>query len=264
VKRPASSQVILQGAAILLLLSAVAVGAPWLTSEPPDRQHLGHRLEGPSADHPLGRDDLGRDQLSRLVWGARISLTAGFLVVIISGTVGVLLGTISGYAGGRTDAILMAIVDLFLGFPGVLLAIALVAVLGPRLSNLILALCLIGWVGFARLARSQALRLRTIEFAEAARSVGATRRRILARHLLPNLLGPCLVQAALGLGGAILAESGLSFLGLGVPPPTPSWGSMLRGGTQNLLDAPHLALVPGAAIFLAVLGANRRIFSGTG
>ena len=150
----------------------------------------------------------------------------------------------------------MAVVDLFLGFPGVLLAIALVAVLGPRLSNLILALCLIGWVGYARLARSQALRLKTIEFTEAARSVGAARVRILARHLLPNLLGPCLVQAALGLGGAILAESGLSFLGLGVPPPTPSWGSMLRGGTQNLLDAPHLAVVPGAAIFLAVLGAN--------
>ena len=255
-RRPSAARAVFPGAAILALLALVAVAAPWLAPAPPDRQDLSQRLEGPSAEHPLGRDELGRDQLARLVWGARVSLTAGLLVVLLSGTFGVLIGLISGYAGGRTDAIVMAIVDLFLGFPGVLLAITLVAVLGPRLPNLILALCLIGWVGYARLARGQTLSLKRLQFAEAARSVGGGRTRLLIRHILPNLLGPCLVQAALGLGGAIMAESGLSFLGLGVPPPTASWGSMLRAGSQNLLDGPHMTIAPGAAIFLAVLGAN--------
>ena len=255
-RRPPATRALISGAAILALLAFVAAAAPWLAPAPPDRQDLTRRMEGPSAEHPLGQDELGRDQLARLVWGTRVSLTTGLLVVLLSGTFGILIGLVSGYAGGRTDAIVMAIVDLFLGFPGVLLAIALVAVLGPRLPNLILALCLIGWVGYARLARGQTLRLKRLQFAEAARSVGGGRTRLLFRHILPNLLGPCLVQAALGLGGAIMAESGLSFLGLGVPPPTASWGSMLRAGTQNLLDGPHMTIVPGAAIFLAVLGAN--------
>ncbi len=254
--RAAGMRSLVIGAAILIALTAIAAAAPWLAPFPPDRQDLARRLEAPSAGHPLGRDDLGRDQLSRLMWGARVSLVAGLFVVLLSGCAGVLIGLISGYAGGRTDAAFMAIVDLFLGFPGVLLAIALVGVLGPRLPNLILALCLVNWVVYARLARGQALRLKTLEFAEAARSMGGGRSRLLLRHLLPNLLAPCLVQAALGLGGAIMAESGLSFLGLGVPPPTPSWGSMLRAGSQNLLDAPHLAIAPGLAIFVAVLGAN--------
>ena len=255
-RRPSATRAYIPGAAILALLAFVAAAAPWLAPVPPDRQDLTRRLEGPSVEHPLGQDELGRDQLARLVWGTRVSLTTGLLVVLLSGTFGILIGLISGYAGGRTDAIVMAIVDLFLGFPGVLLAIALVAVLGPRLPNLILALCLVGWVGYARLARGQTLSLKKLQFAEAARSVGGGRARLLLRHILPNILGPCLVQAALGLGGAIMAESGLSFLGLGVPPPTASWGSMLRAGSQNLLDSPHMTIVPGAAIFLAVLGAN--------
>lgn len=255
-RRRSASASLVPGAAILIVLALVAAAAPWIAPAPPDRQDLSRRLEGPAAGNPLGRDELGRDQLARLIWGTRVSLVAGLLVVLISATVGVMIGLVAGYAGGRIDALVMAVVDLFLGFPGVLLAIALVAVLGPRLPNLILALCLIGWVGYARLARGEALRLKGQPFAEAARSVGGGRTRLLIRHLLPNLLGPCLVQAALGLGGAIMAESGLSFLGLGVPPPTASWGSMLRAGSQNLLEGPHLTLAPGAAIFLAVLGAN--------
>ncbi|HEU4400807.1 MAG TPA: ABC transporter permease [Candidatus Polarisedimenticolia bacterium] len=247
---------IASGSALLLLLATLAVAAPWIASSPPERQDLSHRLEGPSADHPLGLDDLGRDVLSRLLWGARISMTTGLLVVLLAGSLGVLLGSSAGLAGGAADASLVALVDLLLGFPGVLLAIALVAVLGPKLQNLILALCLIGWVPYARLARGQVLRLKRIEFLDAARSLGAGPGRLVLRHLLPNLLGPVIIQAALGLGGVILAEAGLSFLGLGVPPPAPSWGSMLRSGTQSLLDAPHLTIVPGVAIFLAVLGAN--------
>jgi peptide/nickel transport system permease protein len=244
------------GAFLLAVLGSVALAAPWLAPHPPDRQDLARRLEGPARDHPLGLDDLGRDVLSRLVWGARVSLGAGGLVVLAAGSVGVLLGAACGYAGGRWDAGLVALMDLLLGFPGALLAIALVAVLGPDLRNLILALCLIGWIGYARLARGQTLGLKRLPFVEAARSLGGGPGRIVTRHLLPNLLAPLLVQAALGLGGVILAEAGLSFLGLGVPPPAPSWGSMLRSGSQNLLDAPHLTIAPGSAIFLAILGAT--------
>ncbi len=254
-RRPGSAGVVL-GALVLAGLCLMALSAPWVAPQPPDRQDLAHRFEGPTGAHPLGRDDLGRDVLSRLLWGARISLTVGFLVVFVSGAAGALAGTFAGYSGGWPDTLLMAMVDLLLGFPGVLLAIALVSVLGPRLENLILALSVIGWVTYARVARSQAQRLRGLEFVAAARSLGGPPARILFHHVVPNLLGPLTVQAALGLGGAILAEAGLSFLGLGVPPPAPSWGSMIQGGSQNLLDAPHLAIAPGVALFLAVLGAQ--------
>jgi peptide/nickel transport system permease protein len=244
------------GSAVLLALAFAALAAPWIAPGSPETQDLARRLEGPTREHPLGRDDLGRDVLSRVLWGARISLGAGAVVVLVAAAAGVALGALGGYAGGRWDVGLVALIDLLLGFPGVLLAIALVAVLGPRLRHVVLALCLIGWVGYARLARGLVLRLKRLEFVDAARSLGGGAAWIVLRHLLPNLLGPVLVQAALGLGGVILAEAGLSFLGLGVPPPAPSWGSMLRSGSQNLLDAPHLTIVPGVAIFLSVLGAN--------
>jgi peptide/nickel transport system permease protein len=256
VRRPVRRGPLGRGVFILAVLAALALAAPWVAPYPPDRQDLTRRLEGPSREHPLGQDDLGRDVLSRAIWGARISLMTGALVVGISGSIGVLLGALAGEAGGALDLALVGLLDLLLGFPGVLLAIALVAVLGPELRNLVLALCLIGWVPYARLARSQALRLRRLEFMEAARSAGGGPLRLVLLHLLPNLAGPVIVQAALGLGGVVLAEAGLSFLGLGVPPPAPSWGSMLRSGAQNLLDAPHLTIVPGVAIVLAVLGAN--------
>jgi peptide/nickel transport system permease protein len=244
------------GGALLLLLAGLAAAAPLLAPHPPQAQDLGARLAGPGSAHPLGRDDLGRDVLSRLLWGTRISMLTGLLVVLVSAAIGVTLGTLSGYLGGRVDLALGVVVDLLLAFPGVLLAIALVAVLGPRLANVVLALSAVGWVSYARQARGQAQKLRRVEFVEAARGLGVPATRVVWRHLLPNLLPPLLAHAALGLGGAILAEAGLSFLGLGVPPPAPSWGSMLRAGSQNLLDAPHLAIAPGAAIFLAVLGAN--------
>lgn len=246
----------LLGAGILLGLGVLALAAPALAPHPPERQDLARRLEPPSREHPLGRDDVGRDVLSRLIWGTRISLLTGLLVVLISGGIGVLAGASAAYAGGRTDAALVGLVDVLLSFPGILLAIALVAILGPMLRHLILALCMVGWVVYARLARSLVGKLKVMDFIEAARALGGLPGGVVVRHLLLNLLGPVMVQAALGLGGAILAEAGLSFLGLGVPPPAPSWGSMLRSGSQNLLDAPHLAIAPGGAIFLAVLGAN--------
>lgn len=244
------------GAALLLLLAGAAALAPVLAPCSPDVQELTARLEGPTPAHPLGRDDLGRDVLARLLWGGRISLVTGLLVVGVSGTVGVVVGSAAGFRGGGIDLTLVCLTDLLLCFPGVLLAVALVAVLGPRLENIVTSLSIVGWVGYARLARGQSLALRTSGFVEAARGQGAPSHRLVMRHLLPNLLPPVLAHAALGLGGAILAEAGLSFLGLGVPPPAPSWGSMLRAGSQQILDAPHLALFPGAAIFVAVLGAN--------
>ena len=244
------------GALLLLALAGLGLVAPYLSPYAPDAQDLALRLEPPSLRHPLGCDDLGRDVLSRLLHGARLSLGAALSVTLIAGLSGVLLGALSGYAGGRADDLLVALMDLLLGFPGVLLAIALVAIVGPGTRNLVLALCLIGWVGYARLARSQAQRLRHADFVQAALAAGAPVPRVLLAHLLPNLLGPILVQASLGLGGVILAEAGLSFLGLGVPPPAASWGGMVRSGSQNLLDAPHLALFPALAIFVAILAAN--------
>jgi len=244
------------GALILVLFAALGAAAPLLAPYSPHQQDLPHRLDPPSLRHPLGCDDLGRDVLSRLLHGARVSLGAGLLVTLIAGTAGILIGALAGYSGGRADLLLVGLMDLLLGFPGVLLAIAIVAVVGPRLRNLVVALCLIGWVGYARLARSLAIRLRETDFVQAAGAAGASLPRLIARHVLPGLLGPVMVQAALGLGGVIVAEAGLSFLGLGVPPPTASWGSMLRSGSQNLLDAPHLTVFPALAIFGAILGAN--------
>jgi peptide/nickel transport system permease protein len=177
-------------------------------------------------------------------------------VVAVSAAAGTLLGAAAGYVGGAADVALMGTADLLLAFPGLLLAIAFVAARGPGMENLVAALCLIGWVGFARLARGETLRLRRLPYVDAARAVGAPGPAVVCRHILPNLAGPAVVQAALGLGGVILAEAGLSFLGLGVPPPAPTWGAMLRDGTQNLLDAPRLTLTPGLAIFLTVLAAQ--------
>jgi peptide/nickel transport system permease protein len=176
--------------------------------------------------------------------------------VILAGLVGTLLGAISGYAGGRVDTLLMRLTDVFLAFPGILLAIALVAVLGPALRHVVLALVVIGWVGYARLVRGQVLQIKEQEFVTAARAAGVKAPRIVVRHILPNVLPALLVSASLGMAGAILAEASLSFLGLGIQPPTPSWGAMINAGRSHLLDAPHLALFPGIAILLTVMGLN--------
>ena len=244
------------GAAIVLLAVVAALTAPWVVPYDPSGQQLSLRLERPSVHHPFGLDELGRDIFSRVLAGTRISLLVGITVVGISTIVGVLLGALAGYFGGWIDDVISRGIDVLLAFPGILLAIALVAVLGPSLTNVVLALSVIGWVGYARLVRGQVLRAREFEFVQAARALGASTARILVRHIIPTTLPAVMVQATLGMAGAILAEAALSFLGLGVQPPAPSWGTMLNGGRLHLLDAPHLTIFPGAAIALLVLGFN--------
>ena len=244
------------GLILTVLLVLAAFAAPLLAPHDPNAQDTAHRLEAPSHDHPLGLDDLGRDVLSRIIFGARVSLEVGFSVVILASLIGVTLGAMSGYFGGAVDVIVMRLCDILLAFPGILLAIALVAVLGPSLVNVVLALSIIGWVGYARLVRGQVLKVREMEFVTAAKALGAKSPRVILRHVLPNVMNPVIVMATLGLAGAILAEASLSFLGLGVQPPTPSWGAMLTSGRRYLGLANHLAIFPGAAIMLAVMGLN--------
>ncbi len=237
------------------LLAAAALG-PWLAPHDPLLQDLGTRLTGPDAAHWLGRDSLGRDLLSRILVGARVSLAVGLVVVAVSATLGTLIGAAVGLAGGWVDEVAMRIVDVLLAFPGILLAIAISAVLGPGLDHTVMALCVLGWVGYARLVRGQVLALREREFVQAAVALGAGPTRIVRKHLIPNLLAPVLVQATFGMASAIVAEASLSFLGLGVVPPTPSWGSMIDEGRLYLEQAPHVAAFPGLAILLTVLGLN--------
>ncbi len=244
------------GGGLVSLMVATALLAPWLAPVDPSHQVLDHRLEGPSPSHPLGRDELGRDILSRLVFGARVSVAVGMAVVLLAGLLGTAIGAVAGFAGGRVDGLLMRATDVFLAFPGILLAIALVAVLGPALRHVVLALVTIGWVGYARLVRGQVLQIKEQEFVLAARAAGVPAPRILIRHVLPGVLPTLMVQASLGMAGAILAEASLSFLGLGIQPPTPSWGAMINAGRAHLIDAPHLALFPGLAILLMVMGLN--------
>ena len=244
------------GAAILLLLLIAAVGAPFIAPYNPLRQDLAKDLIGSSADHLLGTDKLGRDILSRTIYGARISLAVGFATVALSLTIGLIVGSLAGYCGGWVDLLLMRLVDILLAFPGILLAIAFTAVLGPGLDHVVLALCLIGWTSYARLVRGEILALREREFVQAARALGGGPGRVVVRHLLPNLLAPLVIQATFGLAAAIIAEGSLSFLGLGVEPPTPSWGSMLNDGRQFLLVAPHLTTYPGLAIMITVFALN--------
>jgi peptide/nickel transport system permease protein len=244
------------GLVIVLIAVFAAIAGPSLTPYDPATQSLSHRLEGPSPAHPLGLDELGRDILARLLSGARISLLVGLAVVSVSSVVGMILGSMAGYFGGAVDDVISRVVDVLMAFPGILLAIALVAVLGPSLTNVVLALSVIGWVGYARLVRGQALRTRELEYVQAAKALGASAPRIVLRHVLPTALPAVIVQATLGMAAAIIAEASLSFLGLGVQPPTPSWGTMLDAGRAHLFDAPHLTIFPGVAIAMLVLGFN--------
>ena len=244
------------GAIIVGATAVAAVIGPWLTPFDPASQELPLRLAGPTAGHPFGLDELGRDILARVLAGARISFAVGLAVVSVSASVGTLLGATAGYFGGMTDDLISRVIDILLAFPGLLLAIALVAVLGPSLGNVLFALTIIGWVGYARLVRGQVLRAREFEYVQAARAAGARIPRILWRHVVPTAIPAVVVQATLGMAGAIIGEAALSFLGLGVQPPTPSWGTMLNGGRAHLLDAPHLTIFPGLAIALLVLGFN--------
>ncbi len=244
------------GTLIVVLAAAAAVLGPFAVPYDPASQQLALRLQGPSIVHPFGLDELGRDVLARIVHGARVSMAVGLTVVTVSALLGTLLGATAGYFGGRVDDLISRVIDVLLAFPGILLAIALVAVLGPSLANVVLALCVIGWVGYARLVRGVTLKIRELDFVQAARALGAGAPRILLRHVVPGALPALAVQATLGMAGAILAEASLSFLGLGVQPPTPSWGTMLDAGRSHLFDAPHLTLFPGLSIAALVLGFN--------
>lgn len=244
------------GALILILLLGVAILAPVLAPHHPTEQNLAMDLLASSKDHPLGTDKLGRDILSRILYGARISVLVGISTVSVSLLIGLLVGSLSGYFGGWVDQLLMRLVDVLLAFPGILLAIAFTAVLGPGLNHVILALCLIGWTGYARLVRGEVLAIRERDFIHAAQALGGSPARIVLLHMLPNILPPLLIQGTFGMAAAIIAEGSLSFLGLGIQPPTPSWGSMLNEGRQFLLVAPHLTTFPGLAIMVTVLGLN--------
>ena len=233
-----------------------ALLAPWLAPHDPFGVDLARSLQPPGEAAWLGTDEQGADILSRLLYGARISLLVGLSAVTASALIGVMMGLIAGYGGGWLDLLLMRIVDVFLAFPGLLLAIALAAMLGPGLSNVVIALSALGWTGFARLARGQVLAVREQEHVLAARALGAGAWRIMLRHILPNILAPVLVQASFAVAGAILAEASLSFLGLGAPPGTPSWGAMLAEGKHVLIEAPHVSVPPGLAIAAVVLGFN--------
>ena len=245
------------GIVLVVFFMVCASFAPWIAPRDPAHIDLPNRLNPPLAGHPFGTDELGRDILSRIIWGARISMFVGSSVVTGSLFLGLIVGSLAGYYGGGIDRFVnIVLMNAFLSFPGILIAIAFVAFRGPGIFNLVLALSLGGWVGYARLVRAQVLAVREREFVEAARALGAGDLRIVLRHILPNIIQPVIVQAAIGMAGAILAEATMSFLGLGVPPPTASWGSMLNDARSHLFDAPHLVIFPAVTVMLAVLAFN--------
>jgi peptide/nickel transport system permease protein len=253
------SQIVLArvGFSVAVALLLVALFAPWIAPANPAAQDLPIRLSAPSRAHWMGTDELGRDILARVIYGARVSLLVAVSVVCGCGSVGLLIGMLAGYAGGWFDRVVnLLLINAFLSFPGILLAIAFAAFFGPGIGKVILALVITGWAGYARLARAQVLKVKELEFVLAAQSLGASHSRILWKHLLPNILQPVLIQATIGMAGAILAESTLSFLGLGVLAPLPSWGAMLNDARGHLFDAPHLVVFPALAVMTAVLAFN--------
>ncbi len=244
------------GFAIIVAMVLAALFAPYLAPYDPSEYHLDLSFAGPTFAHWFGNDADGRDVLSRIIFGARVSLGIGIAVVGISLVAGSAVGLIAGYAGGIVDRIFLFVSDVFLAFPSFLFAIAVAAFLEPSIANVVLILSLKGWVTYARLTRGEALSMRERDFVAAARASGAGAPRIVLKHLFPNMIGPVLVNASFGMAGVIMIESALSFLGLGVPVDTPSWGAMIDQGTQYLLIAPYLSIFPGIAIMLVVLGFN--------
>jgi peptide/nickel transport system permease protein len=241
---------------VLLALSAAAFLAPWLSPYSPSEQDLLASRQSPSSDHWLGTDVLGRDVLSRMIWGTRVSLAVGVVVVGLEILIGAGIGVAAGYRGGWWDLIALRVADVTFAFPPLLFAILIVALLGPNLLNILLALMIVGWPELARLTRSEVLGLRELEFVEAAHALGARGQRVVSRHLIPNLVNTVLVQSSLRIGQVIVAESVLSFLGIGLQPPTPSWGSMINEGLEYLRTSPHLTLFPGAGLVVIVLAFN--------
>lgn len=246
----------LSGLVVVLLFAAAALAAPWVAPYDPTAVDPAGRLAGASVRHPLGTDPLGRDLLSRLLYGGRWSLGAAGLATLLVMTVGVTVGTVAGYAGGWLDQLVMRVVDVLLGLPSLVLALAIAGTLGPGIRNVLLGLVAVWWVDYARIVRSLVLGLREREFVMAARALGAPTYQVLLRHVLPSVVPPVAVLATLEMGSLILALSGLNFLGLGVQPPTPEWGAMINEGRRYLATAPQLMLYPGLAISLVVLGFN--------
>ena len=244
------------GAGILIGLIGVAVLAPLLAPWDPLEQNLYKRLQPPSLVNPLGTDDFGRDICSRIIYGSRISLRIGLISISIALSVGTLLGLLAGYRGGIVDTLIMRLMDVMLAFPSILLAIAIVAVIGPGIDNVMVAVSIVMVPQYARLVRASALSIREMAYVEAARALGAGDGRIIWYSILPNCMAPLIVQSTLSLATAILDAAGLSFLGLGAQPPTPEWGAMLAGGRELLLKAPWVMTFPGLAIFAVVLGLN--------
>ena len=246
----------LAGSAVILALFAVAILAPEVATHSPNLIDTGSILLPPSPGHLLGTDELGRDVFSRMVYSARISLLVGFVAAGIATVIGVIIGAVAGYYGGIVDGVLMRSTDIMLCFPTIFLILAVIAVLGPSIWNIMTIIGLTSWMGVARLVRAEFLTLKERDFVLASRAVGARDIRVIFRHILPNAMAPVYVSAVLGVGGAILIESSLSFLGLGVQPPTPSWGNMLTAGKDNMDIAWWLSLFPGLAILITVLGYN--------
>lgn len=244
------------GGSLVVFVLLLALMAPILPIPAPDVPDMAGELRGPSATHLLGQDEEGRDVLSRVVYGARLSLLISFVTVALSMSLGTLIGLMAGYFGGKIDEAFVFVSDIFMAFPSILLIIALAAFMPPSILNIILVLAAVGWVSYARIVRGQVLALRKIEYVQAAQTLGFGTPRILGRHILPNILGPVIVNSTLSVAGVIIAETTLSFLGIGVPPGTPSWGAMLDAGVAYLLVAPHLSIVPGIAIMITVLGFN--------
>ena len=242
---------------VLAILLLCALAAPYLAPKDPSAQELPSRLKGPDRMHWLGTDELGRDLLSRIIFGARISFQIGISVVAVSLVIGALIGSLAGFYGGMLDRFFnIIVINSLLAFPGILLALAFVAFLGPGIGKLVIALSLGGWIGYARLIRGEILKTRELDFVQAARALGAPDWRLLVIHIGPNVIPPVIVQAAIGLAAVILSEATLSFLGLGVPPPAPSWGSMLNDGRSHMFEAPHLVVFPALSVMLAVLAFN--------
>jgi peptide/nickel transport system permease protein len=253
----ARQRLALAGMLLLVVFLGSAIFAHLLAPHDPAQLNLAARLTPPSAAHWFGTDELGRDVLSRILYGARVSLTVAFAVVAISLVTGLVLGMLAGFYGGWLDTVInLYLTNAFLALPGILLAVAFVAFLGPSLINLICALALAAWVNYARLVRAQVMAIKQREFVQAARSLGAGDLRLMLRHILPNILQPLLVQAAVGMAAAVLAEATLSFLGLGVQPPTATWGAMLNDARSHLFESPYLIFFPAAAVALCVLAFN--------
>jgi peptide/nickel transport system permease protein len=244
------------GAAIVLAAALIAIFAPWLAPDPPAAQDLAQRLQPPGAAHWLGTDELGRDILSRLIWGSRVTLGIVALVSVVTAPIGLVLGCAAGYAGGWLEATLMRVTDVFLALPRLILALAFVAALGPGIENAVLAIAIVAWPPYARVARAETLALRNAEFIEAARLAGASPTRLVLRHILPLCLPSVIVRMSLDMAGVILTAAGLGFLGLGAQPPTPEWGAMIAAGRQYMLDHWWVAAMPGIAIAVLSLAFN--------